>query len=243
MTGRPKRMFQIRVYPICFYSKICYNIFLSEHGKKPRRREGRPLKEQIVRYIKIFTGTMLIVFAYVFITVPQGVITGGVSSLSMSLSTLLPLSVSALVTIITVLIAVLCFLTLGPETFKGSLFSCVTFLTMFNLMDLTTWRPNLPIWIYLPLSGVVAGVGLFLDIDSNASTIGTDTLGMIINKYFPKLSIGGGMAATSILIMLLGLATHGLFALIQGVIFTLIRTVTLNGLIKLFGRRKASAAQ
>lgn len=195
------------------------------------------MKKQGLRYLKIFCGTMLIVFAYVFITVPQGVITGGVSSLSMSLSTFLPLSVSALVTIITILIAAVCYFTLGRETFLGSLFSCVTFLLMFDLMALTTWRPQLPVYIYLPLSGVVAGIGLTLDFSANASTVGTDTLGMILHKYVPRVSTGNAMAAISILIMLLGLATHGLWALIQGILFTLIRTVTLNGLTKFFEKR------
>lgn len=186
----------------------------------------------MIRYIKIFIGTMLIVFAYVFITVPNGVITGGVSSLSMSLATFIPLSVSSLVTIITVLIAILCFFTLGFENFKGSLFSCICFLAMFNTVDLIPWRPTMPAYCYLPLAGVVAGAGLYLCISQNASTVGTDTLGMIIHRYIPSISVGNAMGGISVFIMLLGLATHGLYALIQGILFTIIRTISMNVLLK-----------
>jgi len=192
------------------------------------------------RFPCIFVGTVMVVYAYTVYTVPNGVINGGTSSLAMSLSTLIPLSVSAWVTILTAIIALLCLLILGWRSFQNSVFSCSCYLILFHLLERYHSYPVLPVYVYLPLAGLIAGIGLYLCSIHKASTIGTDTLGLILHKYVPALSVGNCMAIFNILIMVVGLATHGAYALIKGILFTLIRTFVMNMTGKLIEKKAPS---
>ncbi len=185
------------------------------------------------RKLSIFIGNILITLAYAFITVPQGIINGGVTSFSMSLSRIFPLSVSIFVTITTVVIAAACFFTLEIDYFKGSLFCCGCYLILFNIFSSISWKPNLPTVISVPLAAACVGIGFFMCINSKATTVGTDTIAVIINKGIPKIPVAAAMYAVNIAVMLLGLSTYGVLALIKGIVFTTIQMLVLNFSLKL----------
>lgn len=185
------------------------------------------------RKISIFIGNILITLAYAFITVPQGIINGGVTSLSMSLSRIFPISVSILVTIITILIAAVCYFALEIDYFKGSLFCCICYLILFNVFSSISWKPNLPTVIAVPLAAVFVGVGFFMCINSKATTVGMDTIAVIINKGMPKIPVAAAMYAVNIGVMLLGLSTYGLASLMKGLVFTSIQMLVLNFSLRL----------
>ena len=73
-------------------------------------------RKTIKRYALIGLGLTILNFAYVMVTVPHGIINGGVTSFSMILARL-PftevLPVNAWVAIVTGLLALLCFMFLG----------------------------------------------------------------------------------------------------------------------------------
>lgn len=180
------------------------------------------------RNLSIFIGNVLITLAYAFITVPQSIINGGITSFCMSLSRILPLSVSVLVTIMTILIAAACFFTLEFDYFKGSLFCCTCYIILFNVFSSIGWKPNLPTIVSVPISAIFVGIGLFMCINSKATTVGTDTIAVIVHEKAPKIPIATAMYAVNIGVLLLGLSTYGFISLIKGLVFTSIQIFVLN---------------
>ena len=93
-------------------------------------------RSPLCRYILIGCGALWLNLMYVLVTVPYGIINGGVTSMSMILSRL-PLTgllpVHVWVGIVTGILLVLCGLFLGKENFVGSIFSCVCGVGGFNL--------------------------------------------------------------------------------------------------------------
>lgn len=107
-------------------------------GSEPRLATGSTAA-QIKRYVLIGCGALWLNLMYVLVTVPYGIINGGVTSMSMILSRL-PLTgvlpVNAWVAIVTGILLALCGLFLGKENFIGSIFSCVCGVGGFNLFTL-----------------------------------------------------------------------------------------------------------
>ena len=184
------------------------------------------------RNLNIFIGNILITVAYAFITVPQGIINGGVTSFSMSLSRIFPLSVSTFVTLTTIIIAGACFFALETDYFKGSLFCGFSYLVLFNGFSSISWNPNLPTIVSIPLAATLVGTGFFMCINSKATTVGTDTIAVIINKKTPKIPVAIAMYAVNIIVMILGFSTYGFISLIKGLVFTSIQMAVLNFLLK-----------
>ena len=96
-------------------------------------------RKDITRYILIGCGALFLNLMYVLVTVPYGIINGGVTSMSMILSRL-PLTgllpVNVWVAIVTGILLGLCGLFLGKDRFIGSIFSCICGVGGFNIF---TW--------------------------------------------------------------------------------------------------------
>lgn len=186
------------------------------------------------RWFRIMFANILITSVYAFVAAPNGIINGGVTSLSMSLSRVIHTDVSMNVTAVTVVLAALCYVFLGRDYFRGSLLSCVSYIIFYNVFSSVGMAvTNLPVWIYLPFAAMVLGVGYYFCVSSEATTVGADTIAVIINERFPKIPLAASMYAINIAVMIFGLATYGVQSLIKGIIFTGIQTLTLNYLLNL----------
>lgn len=62
----------------------------------------------MISILKIVVGNLLITFSYAFITVPNEIVNGGVTSFSMILSSVTDLGISFYTNCITILLLVLC---------------------------------------------------------------------------------------------------------------------------------------
>ena len=214
---------------------------------------------QILRYSLITIGLILINVSYVLVTVPYGIINGGVTSFSMILSRL-PftelLPVNAWVTIVTIILAILCALFLGRDLFVASLFSCIAGIWAFNFFTFITPQPVydfllgigkvgdnpiLPVGtgIELILAAMVVGTGYYFCLSNDATAVGMDTIAMILHKRNEKIPIAYAMYAINILVLLLGLYTYGIRCVIMGIAFAGIQAFTLNTLLK--AREKANS--
>ena len=207
------------------------------------------------RYFIIAIGDILISLPYVLVMVPQGVINGGVTSLSMSMHRL-PLAdqlpVSFWVTVLTALIALLCFLFLGKEYFLGSLFSCICYVGFFDLFSaviphsclqyIIHFSPAahllsakasglLGLGIEITIAAIIVGIGYYLCIHAKASTVGMDTIALILHEKNEHIPIAPAMYALNILILLLGLYTYGLRSVICGIFFAGVQAGTLHVLL------------
>ena len=208
------------------------------------------------RYIIIAIGDILISLPYVLVMVPQGVINGGVTSLSMSMhrlpfAELLP--VSFWVTVLTALIALLCFLFLGKDYFLGSLFSCICYVGFFDLFSAVipqSWLDVIvgfsPVSKLLPenqslllgliieiiCAAIVVGIGYYLCIHAKASTVGMDTIALILHEKNGRIPIAPAMYAMNILVLLLGLYTYGIRSVLCGIFFAGVQAGTLHVLLQ-----------
>ena len=210
------------------------------------------MSKNVVRYSLITLGIVLVNMTYVLVTVPYGIINGGVTSFSMILSRL-PLTealpVNAWVTIVTVILAILCAIFLGKDVFIASLFSCVAGVGAFNLFTYITPQPvfdllfrfgqvgNNPVLpvgvaIELILAAAVVGAGYYFCLSNNATAVGMDTIALILHRRNEKIPVAYAMYAINIIVLLLGLYTYGIRCVIMGIAFAGIQAFTLNHLLK-----------
>lgn len=207
----------------------------------------------IKRYLFITFGIMIINFTYVMITVPHGIINGGVTSFSMILSRL-PLAealpVNAWVTVVTVLLALLCFLFLGRDVFTASLFSCAGGIFFFNLFSFVIgdkvidavykisavgYNPVISAGMAVELfaAAVVVGAGYYFCLSNNATAVGMDTIALIIHRKNERVPVAYAMYGINIIVLLLGLYTYGVRCTVMGIIFAGVQAMTLNVMLKI----------
>lgn len=216
-------------------------------------------KETIIRYTLIGFGITVLNFAYVMVTVPHGIINGGVTSFSMILSRL-PLTeilpVNAWVAIVTGLLALLCCIFLGRDIFIASLYSCVMGVAAFNFFTLVIPtsvidtmisigqmgnNPVIPLGMAAELiaAAVVVGAGYYFCLSNNATAVGMDTIALIIHRRHEKIPVAYAMYAINIIVLLLGLYTYGLRCVLMGIAFAGIQALTLNTMLKYKDRKTA----
>ena len=94
------------------------------------------MKENIKSLFIIVLGNLLLTSAYAFLTVPNNIINGGVTSTSLLLSYYFHIDIGYIVTILIVLLLIFGRVTLGKEFFYRSLFSSVCYMVFFNLFHL-----------------------------------------------------------------------------------------------------------
>lgn len=218
-------------------------------------------KATIKRYTLIGFGLVILNFAYVMVTVPHGIINGGVTSFSMILARL-PLTgylpVNAWVTIVTAILALLCCIFLGRDIFIASLYSCVVGVAAFNFFTMIVPKsvietmvrigyagnnPVIPIGMALELiaAAIVVGMGYYFCLSNDSTAVGMDTIALILHKRNEKIPIAYALYAINILVLLLGLYTYGLRCVLMGIAFAGIQALTLNTMLKAKGIDKGKS--
>lgn len=108
-------------------------------------------RQSIARCLKIILGNFLITGAYAFITVPNEIVNGGVTSFSMILGNLLSIDLTYLVDFFTILLLILCYIFLGKKFFTGTVFSCFCYLILFSVLhglDMQSWFIRSSAWFW-----------------------------------------------------------------------------------------------
>ena len=218
------------------------------------------------RYFLIGFGLTILNFAYVMVTVPHGIINGGVTSFSMILSRL-PLTevlpVNAWVTIVTGILALLCCIFLGRDIFIASLYSCVVGVAAFNFFTLVIPDSIIDTMVRLGQIGgigasvapdgapiitagliveliaaaVVVGAGYYFCLSNDSTAVGMDTIALILHKRNEKIPIAYALYAINILVLLLGLYAYGLRCVLMGIAFAGVQALTLHTMLKCRDRR------
>lgn len=189
--------------------------------------------ENKTRILKILFGNILITATYAFLTVPNHIVNGGVTSFSMIFSEMVNINISIVVNTITILLLILCGLFLGRSFFNGSIFSCVCYLgffTFFSSLDIS-FVTN-PIILVL-IAGTTIGIGYYFCISAESTAIGFDVIALILNKYNPKINISIAMGTINICVLMLGFFNYGIISVILGIILTVVQSFTLNNFLKL----------
>lgn len=190
-------------------------------------------KETIKRYLYIILGNILITGAYAFITVPNEIVNGGVTSFSMILGELFSVNITVFVNAITLFLLFLCFVFLGKEFFIGSIFSCICYLSLFSFFHSFGIGLCVPPILCICIAGIAVGCGYYLCISVKSTAISFDVIALILNKKNPKLNMAYMMGMINVLVLLAGLAVYGPVSIILGIAFTGIQTFVLNTLQKI----------
>lgn len=200
-------------------------------------------KEKVLKYVKYFClillGNILYSFGVKAIIEPSGLITGGITGLSIFLARVYGIDSTLLVAIFTAVIFISGLIILGKELALQTLTSSILYpicLWAFDMMDLSFFKLE-NIWLKVICAGLIIGFGLGLIMRSNASTGGMDTIALIIHKYCKILSLGSYLMVLDTLIMVSQLFTVGLEVFIFGIILAIIYSVVIDK-VMLAGKNK-----
>lgn len=181
--------------------------------------------------IKIILGNILISIAYAFITVPNEIVNGGVTSFSLILGNITSVDIRIIVNVVTILLLGVCLLCLGKEYFLKSILSSVCYIGFFNLFYSFSIIIEFNKVILMIIAAVTVALGYYLCLDAKSTTVGFDILAVVLNKKNNKINIAIAMRYINLFVILLGLLNYGVEAIILGVAFTLIQTQSLKYLL------------
>ena len=190
-----------------------------------------------MRLALIILGNVLMTFAYAFLTVPQKIINGGVTSFSMILSGLTGVDTAVIANGITALFMLLCYIFLGKDYFMGSVLGGLCYMVSFSLfhsMDicLIQQRP-----LAVVIAAVMVGTGYFLCISQHSTGVSFDTLALILNRRNPRINVAAAMFVINTSVLLLGCLYYGLESILFGIAFTAIQALTLDIWTKMWNRK------
>lgn len=180
----------------------------------------------------IVVGNLVIALGYAQCLVPNQIISGGVTSMSMVLQRLVGWSVVWWSNVITASCLVLALLFLGRGNFVRSLISSVSYIGLFSLVSwLPTPLSGQPVVALLVGSGLIA-VGYYLCLANDASTAGLDVLALITHRYQPRFPVAIALRVLNLVVLAVSAFVYGWVSLVFGGLFTLLYSELLNRLLQ-----------
>jgi len=163
-------------------------------------------KYKVRRYLELIIGILLIALAFNVFLLPNDLVFGGVSGLSIIIKDLIPIDPSKFIMISSLLLLVVSFIVLGKEKTKGSIVGSILFPIFVELTANVNQYINLDIsnlLLSVIFGGIIYGFGAGLVFKAGFTTGGTDIINQIISKYF-HVSMGNAMLMSDGLIVLGG---------------------------------------
>ena len=196
----------------------------------------------------IMTAAMFIAAASVYyFLMPSNLVIGSITGLSMVLSSLLPVKVSLMVTIINAFLLVLAWFLIGKEFGAKTVYTALILGPMIEI-----WEKILPYqklmepgqvsvmgdpWFDLLCFVLILSASQAILFNINASTGGLDILAKIVNKYF-HLDIGTSVSVAGALICCTAFAVNPFRMVVIGLIGTWINGLTIDYFTAGLNRRK-----
>lgn len=144
------------------------------------------IKENIIDFLMITIGTVVVSFAVFFFMMPSNVSVGSVAALAMVLSHFIPLSVSALTMIMNVVLLILGFIFIGREFGVKTVYTALLMPVLLGVFEILfpnnqsfTGDQTLDVVAYC----VLVAVGQAILFVRNASSGGLDIVAKFMNKY------------------------------------------------------------
>lgn len=153
---------------------------------------------------RMLAAIVLIGLGLLIFTVPNNIVPGGVSGLATALAAVLPLKIGTINLLLSILIE-----GIGCLNF-GFLFIVRSGIVSVGLsLFLNIFEGRLPVYTSDPLvaaiaAGVLFGISSGILLSRGISSGGTDTVSLIVKKFFPRVSVGKVLMAADASIMLLG---------------------------------------
>ena len=211
------------------------NLFLEERGHLISMKENK-IQKSILDFTFVFIGCLLLSFAITSILKPNGLMTGGITGISILLEKLIRINYSYIYYFLSVMVLLSAWLFLGRKDAYRILLLTVAFPTMLVLME----KFPFPLvendtFLATVYYGIIAGVGCGLIMKRGFSAGGTDTIAKIIQKkLLPFVNIGQILLCIDTLIVLMsGFLFNrnvALYAIITQIIFMKSMETVLFGL-------------
>lgn len=185
-------------------------------------------KFRVKRYMGLIIGLLLISIGFNLFLLPNNIVFGGVSGLSIITKKLLKWNPSTFIFISSLFLLLISYLVLGKEKTRASVLGSILFPIFVNLTsDISTFIKidNSELLISAVFGGIIYGLGAGLVFKAGFTTGGTDIINQIISKY-RKVSMGNAMLMSDGLIVLSGVFVFGINKLMYAII-----TVYIIGLI------------
>lgn len=141
-------------------------------------------------YVIITIGNLLLTSAYAFLTVPNEIINGGVTSTSLLISH----------------------------------YSSICYVIFFNFFHWTGITFDIPAFVCVIIAGILVGLGHYLCLSQDSSTVGYDVIALYLHKLLPKWNPAIILRIIGMIVLVVGIATFGIWSVIYGILFTIIQT-------------------
>lgn len=185
-------------------------------------------KYKLRRYVEMTIGILIVAFAFNIFLLPNDIVFGGVSGLSIIVKDYLPIDPSTFILISSLLLLVVSYIFLGKEKTKGSIVGSILFPIFVNLTANLNQYINIDnsnILLSVIFGGILYGFGAGLVFKAGFTTGGTDIINQIVSKY-AHVSMGNAILMSDGLIVLAGGFFFGITKLMYAII-----VVYISGLI------------
>ena len=163
------------------------------------------MSEKIKKFLIINIGLGILACGLYYFLIPSNLAVGGATGLALVISTIIPsINYSIILVIINVILFIIAFIVLGKEFGGYTLYSSLMLSGIFALLEIITPMTEAftdDLFINLIFGIFIAGMGMGLIFNQNASTGGTDIVAKIINKSF-HIDMGKSLLISDFLITL-----------------------------------------
>ena len=153
-------------------------------------------KKSIKRWTDFIVGIFLFSFGFTLFLLPNNLVFGGVTGLSIVFKEIYGIDASLFVLIADILLLVISYIFLGKEKTARSVWGYLLLPVVLKLNEILVsyiaFDNNIELIIAAVFGGVLSGVGIGLVYRTGFTTGGTDIINQLINKYL-KLSMGKAM--------------------------------------------------
>ena len=184
------------------------------------RKEKKGKKKHIKRYIELLLGLLITSISFNLFILPNNIVFGGVSGLSIIFKKLFAIDPSLFIFIASIVCLILSLIFLGKEKTAYSVIGSLAFPLLIKLTANIGTVISIDVSDQLLLAlfgGVTYGIGAGLVFKAGFTTGGTDILNQILSKY-AKTSIGTSMLILDGLIVLSGVFVFGWTKLMYAII-------------------------
>ena len=195
----------------------------------------------LVRIINFLAGLFIFSFAFTFFLLPNNLVFGGVSGLSIVFKELFNFDTTLFVLFVSVFLLLISFIFLGKEKTMGTIVGTLllpVFLEITEIMADHIQLEKVELIISALFGGLLAGVGLGLVYKAGFTTGGTDIINQIMHKYL-KISLGKAMFIVDILIVSSSIFVFGFNLFMYAVIVLYLMTIMTDRVILGVGQAKA----
>lgn len=207
--------------------------------KNKKENNKKSFNNKIIRIGQLLLGLLLFAVAFNCFLLPNDLVFGGVSGLSIVFKDIFDPSLFVFVGSAGLLI--ISFVLLGKEKTVGSILGSLLLPVFYKLTEfITVYLPfeDTEIFLATIFGGVLAGIGRGLVYKAGFTTGGTDIINQIIHKYF-KLSMGKCILISDGIIVGCGLFSFGLSKFMYAIVVLYIMSILADKVI--FGISQSKA--